>query len=87
MNFSKQKPRRRKVEFHFTISRGGEVLCFYNENQRHRKVEAVSRKEINIFLFSLLKSFPLYDDGGSDCKSTILWDAADYASGGTLYKS
>ena len=77
MNFSNQKPRRRKVEFHFTIPRGGEVLCFYNENQRHRKVEAVSRKEINIFLFSLLKSFPLYDDGGSDCKNTILWDAAE----------
>ena len=89
MNFSNQKPRRRKVELHFTIPRGGEVLCFYNENQRHRKVEAVSKKEINIFLFSLLKSFPLYDHGGSDGKIQYFGmrrnrkvERALYASGG-----
>ena len=75
--FFQSKPCRRKVHIHFTIPLLPKVLCFYNQNHRHRKVGGFQEEKINIFLISLLKTFPLYDDGGFDCKNIILWEAAE----------
>ena len=66
-----------KWTFHFTISPSPKTLCFYNQNHCHRKVEYFLIKEVNRFSLSLLKSFPLYDEVGFDCKNTVFWNSAE----------